>query len=182
MIRIAAFALVLSAASMGNAVPMLQGSTSAVTGILRLDVGGFIYDVTFSNGSISFLTEFGGANPTFSGDQAGAASAASAIASLFNAQGVTGVTDLTGASGEFLLHVVWGVLDPLDVASARYRPPTWDSVFGGLDQNDFGPNVSWVRFSLVPEPSTLALLGAGLLALACRRYYATCRGATSSEQ
>jgi hypothetical protein len=67
----------------------------------------------------------------------------------------------TGFAPQDYLWNLW----PRDTSAAVAAPP----IGNATAISDFGPDNATVRFTLVPEPATFALLGLGLLALASTR-------------
>lgn len=78
--------------------------------------------------------------------------------------GVGSLTTLTGSSSG--LH---GLTDVSQFDDARFALELVQTPFGGTPRNPFTIDIDNVSVSLVPEPSSLGLIGAGILCLLRRR-------------
>ena len=157
---------------LAQATTILQGTTSAATGFLNLDIGGTIYNVTF-NGNLTYSDVFTSTTPTFFGDLAGATSAVNALSAALNGSGVTGISNLTpDPAGRLFLAIPYDAFvlsgDPrYDSKSALFSSSasTWSVTDLGGQQDVASQNVSIVTFTAVPVPAAIWLFGAGLLGL-----------------
>ncbi|MEM6853826.1 MAG: PEP-CTERM sorting domain-containing protein [Planctomycetota bacterium] len=151
----------------------LIGTTGSATGIDGLVIGGVVYDITFSLSSQSYEDVFGTEDPVFLDDEAGANAARDAIRDFLAAEGVTRVTNISTGANSFV-HVPY-LVTSTDVtrASAFNSLPGSDNWVDGpvtvLSRTIQNSNVSWATFTVVPEPTSLALLGLGGLLVARRR-------------
>ena len=159
------------------AVPILLGPTSAATGISGLDIGGVVYDVTFSNyGSFDARGEN---TPTFLNNQIGAQAAEEAIASFLSVRAF-GITNLADGGTDFIY-----IPYLLDVTTFKTEAASTHSLSSGIWANSTGSNgprtsnygnVSWASFSVsvppatVNTPPTVAIFALGLMGLASRRF------------
>jgi hypothetical protein len=188
------FAILVTAGLAGNcgasgAAPVLLGTSVNPTGVDGLVVDGITYDVTFS--AASYVATYPAA-PTFEGNVTGAHDAAVALRTFLNASGVTGLLGSDCATNGFGcdLLIPEETLAGTPVQIAGYSDafgllatPGWFDFFfsGGLETTSLGCGLPFgvtcqefvvftpVTTAQVPEPVTLALLGAGLAAVGFAR-------------
>ena len=179
---ILATAGLLGASGASGAAPVLLGTTANPTGIAGLVVDGIRYDATFSAGS--YVATYPTA-PTFEGNLMGANDAAAALTAVLNASGVTGLlgTDCGAVAGTFCDLFVPELTIPGQseqiggylTSNGTFAAPGWFEFFwtGGSETGPLGCHLpkceefvvfTPVTIAQVPEPATLALLGAGLAA------------------
>jgi len=142
---------VLAAIGLSTAVaqagPIVVLNGPFATAVEDLNVDGKLYDVTFDN-SIS---------QTFQGNPSGALDAANALAALLNGSGAINVEGPSFSANGFTIAD-----DSLGDGPTVGDPP---ATVGTWSVNIFGPGQPYAEFTAVPEPVTLALFAASLLAL-----------------
>lgn len=176
----------LFGANVANAAMLQVSADGKLTGATGVDVNGTLYDVSFQEGSCDSL--FGGCDPAnFAFHNASNAfTAAWALLQQVFIDSPLGYFDfapdlLFGCSAV----VVCGVLTPYDPGLVMSADNGWLEFFDRLHMLAFDPAIStapglyedssvyaiWTvtETQLVPEPSILSLLGAGIAAATFRR-------------
>lgn len=173
------------------ATPSVVESDGVYAGILGLSVAGVEYDVTFRYGSYS--DNFSSVLPTFLGSPSGAISAATAVQAVMNTMPYRSIWasqpyfgsayfvpfdrqyDAAREYWQIGFYFLWGDPDNLYTQPIDITP-----VEAGYQETYREPNYQWAVFAAggsgllpppsapsgVPEPSTIALIGAALLGIA----------------
>jgi len=176
---LAVVAIATSAFSVASlADPVLQGTTTNPTGFAGLQVDGRTYNVTFT--TQSYDTTFASVQPTFLGNENGGLDAARALVSVFNAANVTELGDysfgsfLNGGYNVFVPTEFYGDQGVFSTYSAFMSSALgyWQTgQTGGVSSRPGDPfgqvynTLAVFSVQAVPEPSTIALMGAALAVL-----------------
>ena len=186
ILHVATLGALLACSGAVHAMPVLQGTPTAATGFLNLDIGGELYNMTFRPDQ-SFLLLY---NPPeeagWWGDLSAAETIGVAISMALTDNNVTGIAGLdpflpNTYSATFGLPTAVSVVGSgLDVDGylgylGTNPGDTWQSSTDGMSTlggPDFYANVVLER-STVPAPSSALLLAPIVLGLAIRRRRST---------
>lgn len=188
ILPIAVASILLAAPAHAAVITFVGGNDFRVVSVSDVDVAGTLYDVTFST-NVSFA-DFKAANPTtyLPFDNTTDASAANdALRDAINAALVDASSGGGGANRTFNIFVTYAeTLTNFSVDSifdqGGLNPLTYASGYNGPLDLDYPMNLAstpqaftvWT-VSAVPEPATLLLVGAGLIAAGANRRYRKAR-------